>query len=102
RSLPFGLRSSNVALLRSPTNSCTAVSSTESKGREPSRGRICLASWLEMSAIRGFFQFMEDMNAPDVLFNPARGVKVKGVESGGQKSRLTQPLPQRLPDFPSK
>ena len=32
---------------------------------------------LELSAIRGLFQFMLDMGAADVMFNPARGVKVR-------------------------
>ncbi len=36
---------------------------------------------LEMSAVRGLFQFMLDMNAPDVMFNPAKGVKVKITKS---------------------
>jgi site-specific recombinase XerC len=31
---------------------------------------------LELSAIRGLFQFMLDMGAADVFFNPARGVRV--------------------------
>jgi len=31
---------------------------------------------LEMSAIRGLFQFMLDMGAADVMFNPANGVRV--------------------------
>jgi len=33
---------------------------------------------LEMSAIRGLFQFMLDMGVADVMFNPAKGVKVPG------------------------
>ncbi len=37
---------------------------------------------LELSAIRGLFQFMMDMNAPDVFFNPARNVKVRQSKSG--------------------
>jgi site-specific recombinase XerC len=32
---------------------------------------------LELSAIRGLFQFMLDMGAADVMFNPAKGVKVR-------------------------
>ncbi len=32
---------------------------------------------LELSAIRGLFQFMLDMGAADVFFNAAKGVKVK-------------------------
>jgi site-specific recombinase XerD len=32
---------------------------------------------VELSAIRGLFQFMLDMGASDVMFNPAKGVKVK-------------------------
>ena len=32
---------------------------------------------VELSAIRGLFQFMLDMRASDVMFNPAKGVKVK-------------------------
>jgi len=31
---------------------------------------------VELSAIRGLFQFMADMGAADVFFNPARGVRV--------------------------
>ena len=37
---------------------------------------------LEMSAIRGLFQFALDMNAPDVMVNPAKNVKVKAVGRG--------------------
>ena len=37
---------------------------------------------LELSAIRGLFQFMLDMGAPDVMFNPARNVKVRQSKSG--------------------
>ena len=44
---------------------------------------------LELSAIRGLFQFMLDMNAPDVMFNPAKGVKVsRKVTEQRQKSSL--------------
>lgn len=32
---------------------------------------------LELSAVRGLFQFMLDMRAADVMFNPAKGVKVR-------------------------
>jgi site-specific recombinase XerC len=32
---------------------------------------------LELSAVRGLFQFMLDMGAADVLFNPAKNVKVR-------------------------
>ena len=32
---------------------------------------------LELSAIRGLFQFMLDMKAADVMFNPAKNVKLK-------------------------
>ena len=32
---------------------------------------------LELSAIRGLFQFATDMGASDVFFNPAKGVKVR-------------------------
>ena len=35
---------------------------------------------LEMSAIRGLFQFALDMGASDVLFNPAKNVKVKATK----------------------
>jgi site-specific recombinase XerC len=31
----------------------------------------------QLSAIRGLFQFMLDMNASDVMFNPAKNVKLK-------------------------
>ena len=36
---------------------------------------------LELSAIRGLFQFAMDMNAWDVMINPARGVKVNRPKS---------------------
>ena len=36
---------------------------------------------LELSAIRGLFQFAMDMNAWDVLFNPAKNVRVKKPKS---------------------
>jgi hypothetical protein len=39
---------------------------------------------LEMSAVRGLFQFMLDMGAVDAMFNPAKGVRVK---VGQSKSR---------------
>ena len=32
---------------------------------------------LELSAVRGLFQFMMDMGAADVMFNPAKGVKLR-------------------------
>lgn len=32
---------------------------------------------LEISAVRGLFQFAMDMGASDVMFNPAKAVKVK-------------------------
>jgi site-specific recombinase XerC len=32
---------------------------------------------LEMSAVRGLFQFALDMGAADVFFNPARGIRVR-------------------------
>jgi site-specific recombinase XerC len=44
---------------------------------------------LELSAIRGFWQFMLDMKAPDVLLNPARGVKVPRQR---QNLRLEMPI----------
>jgi len=37
---------------------------------------------LELSAIRGLFQFMLDMGAADVFFNPARNVKVRQSKRG--------------------
>lgn len=37
---------------------------------------------LEMSAIRGFFQFMLDMGAVDVMFNPAKNIKVRKPKTG--------------------
>jgi site-specific recombinase XerC len=37
---------------------------------------------LELSAIRGLFQFMLEMGAPDVMFNPAKGVKVRKPKDG--------------------
>ena len=37
---------------------------------------------LELSAVRGFFQFAMDMGASDVFFNPAKGVKVRQSKSG--------------------
>ncbi len=41
---------------------------------------------LELSAIRGLFQFMLDMGAPDVFFNPARNVKVRQSKSGSPEA----------------
>ena len=41
---------------------------------------------LELSAIRGLFQFMLDMGAPDVMFNPARNVKVRQSKSGSPEA----------------
>jgi site-specific recombinase XerD len=37
---------------------------------------------LELSAVRGLFQFAMDMGASDVFFNPAKGVKVRQSKSG--------------------
>jgi site-specific recombinase XerC len=45
---------------------------------------------LELSAIRGLFQFMLDMNAPDVMFNPAKGVKVKTTNQSLEAKRVEQ------------
>jgi hypothetical protein len=43
-----------------------------------------------MSAIRGLFQFALDMAAFDVMFNPAKGVKVRKPEKD-RKVRLEVP-----------
>ena len=37
---------------------------------------------LEMSAVRGLFQFMLEMGAADVFFNPAKGVRVRQCKGG--------------------
>ena len=37
---------------------------------------------LELSAIRGLFQFMLDMGASDVMFNPVKGIRVRQPKSG--------------------
>jgi hypothetical protein len=37
---------------------------------------------LELSAIRGLFQFMSDMGASGVMFNPAKNVKVRPSKNG--------------------
>ena len=39
---------------------------------------------LEMSAIRGLFQFALEMGAVDVMFNPAKNVKLKSSEKREQ------------------
>jgi site-specific recombinase XerC len=39
-----------------------------------------------MSAIRGLFQFMLDMGAADVMFNPAKGVKVRKPKTGSPQT----------------
>jgi site-specific recombinase XerC len=48
---------------------------------------------LELSAVRGLFQFALDMNASDVMFNPAKNVRVKKPKSvlpeDQEKSRRT-------------
>gem|GEM_PF-6457521 len=36
---------------------------------------------LELSAVRGLFQFAMDVGASDMMFNPARGVKVRRSNS---------------------
>ena len=41
---------------------------------------------LELSAVRGLFQFALDMGAADVMFNPARGVKVKKPKVGSPRA----------------
>lgn len=48
---------------------------------------------LEISAVRGLFQFMLDMGASDVMFNPVKGVKVKTSKSGapeGARNEATE------------
>jgi site-specific recombinase XerC len=47
---------------------------------------------LEMSAVRGLFQFALDMGAADVFFNPAKGVKVRKSNRGltGANQNKTQ------------
>jgi site-specific recombinase XerD len=37
---------------------------------------------LELSAVRGLFQFALDMGASDIMFHPARNVKVRQSKSG--------------------
>ena len=46
---------------------------------------------LELSAIRGLFQFAMDMNASDVLFNPAKNVRVKKPKSGLPEAGSDEP-----------
>jgi len=49
---------------------------------------------LEISAVRGLFQFALDMGASDVMFNPARGVKVQKPKRGspeGAHNEATEP-----------
>lgn len=46
---------------------------------------------LELSAIRGLFQFMLEMGAPDVMFNPAKGVKVSRKEAEQQRQNPSLP-----------
>ena len=40
---------------------------------------------LELSAVRGLFQFALDMGASDVMFKPAKNVKVRKPPSGAPK-----------------
>jgi len=37
---------------------------------------------LELSAVRGLFQFAMDMGASDVMFNPAKNMKVRKPKDG--------------------
>jgi site-specific recombinase XerD len=41
---------------------------------------------LEISAVRGLFQFATDMGASDLMFNPARNVKVRQSKSGSPEA----------------
>ncbi len=41
---------------------------------------------LEISAVRGLFQFALDMGASDLMFNPARNVKVRQPKSGSPEA----------------
>jgi integrase len=41
---------------------------------------------LELSAVRGLFQFAMDMGAADVFFNAAKGVKVRQSKSGSPEA----------------
>jgi site-specific recombinase XerD len=41
---------------------------------------------LEISAVRGLFQFAMDMGAADVFFNAAKGVKVRQSKSGSPEA----------------
>ena len=52
---------------------------------------------LEMSAVRGLFQLMLDMGAVDVMFNPAKGVKVKAAE---KRKTPTPIVPMKSLDSP--
>jgi hypothetical protein len=47
-------------------------------------GAVVATVRLEMSAVRGLFQFAMDMGASDVMFNPANNVKVRKAKSGVQ------------------
>lgn len=44
---------------------------------------------LEMSAVRGLFQFMLDMGAADVMFNPASRVKVNRMRPAQSRNEAT-------------
>jgi site-specific recombinase XerD len=51
---------------------------------------------LEISAVRGLFQFALDMGASDVMFNPAKGVKVRKPKVVQTEPSLLS-SPDRLP-----
>jgi site-specific recombinase XerD len=50
---------------------------------------------LELSAVRGLFQFALDMGAADVMFNPAINVKVRGKQQVHQS--IAESSEQRVP-----
>ena len=55
-----------------------------------------------MSAIRGLFQFALDMGASDVMFNPAKNVKVKAPKHTPAKEAATndERRPSEQPRIP--
>jgi site-specific recombinase XerD len=47
---------------------------------------------LEISAVRGLFQFAMDMGAADVFFNAAKGVKVRQSKNGSSEAARNEAI----------
>jgi site-specific recombinase XerC len=56
---------------------------------------------LELSAIRGLFQFMLEMGAADVMFNPAKGVRLSRKEMEQRQKSSLPDAGKKVPPIPT-